>query len=190
MNSLDIFFIIVLAFFLIRGIFRGLIQEVSSMVGLILGFFLASKYYSLALPYLGKIISNDNWTKIASYMAIFLGVMGLVLILSIALKKLLNVALLGWLDKIAGGALGLIKACLICSITLLVLTSFLPARTRLIHDSKLAPYVHNVSKILGNFLPQELKQKFEDRASSIQSLWQENWIEKLKKQKDKLNVSK
>ncbi|WP_457572279.1 CvpA family protein [Desulfovulcanus sp.] len=190
MNSLDIFFIIVLAFFLLRGIFRGLIQEISSIVGLFLGFFLANKYYSVALPYVTKIIPNNNWGQITSYMAIFFGTMALTLMLSIALKSLLKLAMLGWLDRIGGGSLGLIKACLICSITLLVLTSFLPTKTQFIHESKLAPYVHNVSKILGNFLPQGLKQKFEDQASSIQSLWQENWIEKLKKQKDKLNVTK
>jgi membrane protein required for colicin V production len=190
MSFLDIFFVVVLGFFLIRGIFRGLIQEISSIVGLILGFFLANKYYSLALPYLEKFISNDNWAQIASYVAIFLGVMGLVFILSIILKKLVKVVVLDWLDKIGGGVLGLIKACLICSITLLVLTSFLPAKTEFIRNSRLAPYVHKVSMAMGNFLPQELKQKFEKQTKSIQSLWQENWIEKLKKQKDKLNVTR
>ncbi|MBT8763648.1 CvpA family protein [Desulfohalobiaceae bacterium Ax17] len=190
MNSLDIFFIIVLAFFLLRGIFRGLVQEISSVVGLLLGFFLANKYYSQILPYVTKIIPDKSWAQIASYLGIFLGVMALVVILSIGLKSLLRCAMLGWLDRIGGGGLGLIKASLICSITLLVLTSFLPTNTQFIHESKLAPYVHNVTKILGNFLPQELKEKFNDQDSSIQFFWKEDWIEKLKKEKERFSESR
>ena len=50
MNGLDIALIVILFFFFLRGIFRGFIKEIMGIVGLVVGFYLAMKYY----PRLGR----------------------------------------------------------------------------------------------------------------------------------------
>ena len=45
MNPFDMLIIVVLAFSVIRGIFRGLVKELSSIVGVMAGFYAAYSYY-------------------------------------------------------------------------------------------------------------------------------------------------
>lgn len=176
MNPLDIFFIAVLAFFFLRGIFRGLVQEISSIAGLILGFFLANAYYQSLVPPIAKLISNENYAAIASYLLIFFGTMFAILLLSVAIRSLLKLAMLGWLDRIGGGGLGFIKATLICSITLLLLTTFMPTDTAFIQDSKLAPYINQMNKNIVRMMPSDLKEQFMDKVPEFGSFWDQDWI--------------
>ncbi|MFP4167249.1 MAG: CvpA family protein [Desulfonatronovibrionaceae bacterium] len=182
MNPLDIFFIAVVAFFFFRGLFRGLVQEISSIVGLILGFFLANTYYERLVPSLEKLINNPDYAAIASYLLIFFGTMFGVLLVSVALRSLLRLAMLGWLDRVGGGGLGLLKATLICSITLLILTTFMPSDTGFIRQSRLAPYINQMNKSIVRLMPSDLKERFRDKLSEFDSFWDKDWIKKRKPQ--------
>lgn len=177
MNGLDIFFVVVLGFFLFRGVFRGLILEISSIAGLIAGFMIANRYYMELQPVVSRVISSPEWAQVAAYLGIFLSVMFVVALFSVFLKKLLKLIMLGWLDRIGGGLLGLIKAGLICSLTLLVMTVFLPEDDELMNNSKIAPYVHTMSQNLARYLPGELKEKFMDKATNARSFWEDGWGE-------------
>ncbi|WP_456324319.1 CvpA family protein [Desulfonauticus submarinus] len=175
MNFLDIVFIIIITFFLLRGIYRGLVQEVSSIVALFLGFLLANKYWQNVLPYVEKILPPSSWTNVISYFVVLLGVMLGVYIISTILKHILKIAFLGWLDKIAGGSLGLLKAIILCSIILMIMTSFLPTNAPVLKESKLAPYIHQVSNSLSALLPEELKNNFERK----KLFWERKWRKKI-----------
>jgi membrane protein required for colicin V production len=176
MNPLDIFFIAVVAFFFFRGIFRGLVQEISSIVGLILGFFLANTYYMDFIPSVQRLISNPDYAAIVSYLLIFFGTMFAVLLLSVALRSLLRLAMLGWVDRIGGGGLGLLKATLICSVTLLILTTFMPPDTGFIKQSKLAPYINQMNKSVVRLMPEDIKDRFMEKLSQFGTFWDKDWI--------------
>ncbi|MGA6927040.1 MAG: CvpA family protein, partial [Desulfosarcina sp.] len=55
MNPFDIVVVTILAYGLIRGIFRGLVREISSIVGVLGGFYAAYTYY----PQVARLI--DGW---------------------------------------------------------------------------------------------------------------------------------
>ncbi|KUJ94984.1 MAG: rane protein required for colicin production [Desulfonauticus sp.] len=176
MNFLDIFFLVVISFFFLRGIYRGLVQEVSSLVALFLGFFLANRYWQKVLPLMEEIIPSETWAKICSYLAVLIGVMFIIFIISTILKHLLKMAFLGWLDRIGGAAIGLLKALVLCSIFLMILTSFLPARSEALQTSKLAPYVHRSSLFLAKLLPKELKDRFEENKKTLERKWKQKLL--------------
>ncbi|MFO7727236.1 MAG: CvpA family protein [Desulfonatronovibrio sp.] len=186
MNGLDIFFVVVLGFFLFRGIFRGLFLEVSSIAGLIAGFVAANRFYGNLQPAIGRIIPSEQWSQIVAYLGIFLTVLFLVAMLSLSLKKFFRKIMLGWVDRLGGGVLGFIKAGLICSLTLLVLTTFLPRDNKLIATSSLAPHVHSISQDLADFLPEELKQKFLDKADIARTYLEKRWEEFIQPDKEDL----
>ncbi|RQD63906.1 MAG: CvpA family protein [Desulfonatronovibrio sp. MSAO_Bac4] len=170
MNSLDIFFVVVLGFFVFRGIFRGLILEISSIAGLIAGFMMANRYYMDLEPVASRVISTVEWAQVAAYLGIFITTMFVVAILSMALKRFLQMIMLGWLDRIGGGCLGLVKAGLVCTLTLMLLTIFLPKDDQLLASSDIAPYIQTLSKTLSEHLPEELKQKFRVKAQDAASI--------------------
>ncbi|MFP4236161.1 MAG: hypothetical protein ACLFRQ_01430, partial [Desulfonatronovibrio sp.] len=82
--------------------------------------------------------------------------------------------------------LGFIKAALISSLTLLILTTFLPRNHKLVATSSLAPHVHSISQGLADYLPEELKQKFLNKADTARSFLEERWEELIRPQKEDL----
>ena len=157
MNTLDIAFLVVIAFFTLRGLYRGLLIEVASLVGVVLGFFLANRYYLDVASLTKEFIVSQGWAETISYLLIFVACVVLVTLLAKLLKTLLAVALTAWLDHLVGCLVGLAKGAVICCIVLLVLkVSFNEPYPSFLADSQLRPYLDQVSDFLKQFLPEEL----------------------------------
>ena len=71
MNLLDIIIIITMVFLVVRGIFRGLVREISSIVGVLGGFYAAYTYYPHVSRMISHWISDPAYLNIVSYMAVF-----------------------------------------------------------------------------------------------------------------------
>ena len=154
MNILDIIFAVILGYFLIRGLMRGLIIELGALAGVILGFILANKYHSLAAPYVGKVVSDPGWASIISHLVIFLAVVVIVTFISRLLKELMTIVLPGWLDILGGLLVGTLKAAAICSIILFVLLHFAP-EADFIKESKSVPYLKQFSEKAREYIPEK-----------------------------------
>ncbi len=172
MSVLDIFFVIVLVFFLLRGLYRGLFLEIASIVGLVAGFLAANRFYMDVYPWVQQIINSQEWAQIVSYAGVFLLVLVAVLILGSFLRSLLRMVMLGWLDTLGGGLFGLLKSGFICSLVLLLLTVVLPKDHELIANSKIAPYVFEFTNNLAAYLPEDLKETFADKTQAMAEFWQ------------------
>jgi membrane protein required for colicin V production len=171
MNALDIVIGILLVFGLVRGIFRGLMEEVSSIIGIFGGIYGAVFYYPAAAGFLQRWISDPAYANITGFMLIFAGIFILVSILGVLIKYLLNIASLGWFDRLCGAAFGSIKSVLIASVLLLVLTAFLPNRAPLLGTSRLAPHVARVTENLVKIVPLDMKQRFGGKFMDVKQVW-------------------
>jgi membrane protein required for colicin V production len=160
MNLLDIVIVVILAYCLIRGIFRGLIKELSSIVGVMAAFYAAYTYYPELAHLLGRWISDQGYRRIFSFMIVFSIIFILISILGVIIKYLMNIAYLGWIDRICGAAFGSIKGLLIISVLLLALTSFLPSGSPLLKNSLLAPHIVLISEKLAKLVPPDMKRQF------------------------------
>lgn len=172
MNPLDIVIIVVLGFGLIRGFFRGLVKELSSIVGVIAGFFAANLYHPLLVPYFKSWISDPNYIHIICFAIVFIGVFLIVSILGVIIKYLLNVAFLGWADRIFGIIFGLAKGVLISAVLLMALTAFLPKNNALVKNSLLAPHVSIITQKLAYLVPEEMKDKYRSKFKALQKKWE------------------
>jgi membrane protein required for colicin V production len=171
MNTLDIIIAVIFGFCLIRGIFRGLIKEVSSIVGVLAGFYAAYTYYPQLVTPLSRWISNPTYLNILSFLIIFCGVFIVISILGIIIKYLLNSASLGWTDRISGAGFGSIKGILIVSVLLLMLTTFLPKNAPVIQRSLLAPHVMMVSEKMAKVIPKGMREQFVIKIESFKKIW-------------------
>jgi membrane protein required for colicin V production len=171
MNLFDISCMVIIGFCLIRGIFRGLVKEVSAIVGVIGGFYGAYTYYPNLGVFLGRWISTPAYLNIVSFMAIFCGVLIAVNVLGIIIKYLLNVVFFGWLDRFGGAVFGVIKGALIVSILFIVLTTFLPKGDPLINNSVLSPHVAVISEVMATVISQEMKQTFALKIEELNKVW-------------------
>ncbi len=171
MNPLDIVIIIILGYGLIRGIFRGMVKEISSIVGVFAGFYAAYSYYPLVSEILEDWITNVPFLNILSFMLIFCIIFFLISILGVIIKYLMHVASLGWMDRLLGASLGFGKSVLIVSIILVVLTAFLPKGAPIIKTSLLSPHVSVISEKLAQVISIEMKQAYTAKLEDIKKAW-------------------
>jgi membrane protein required for colicin V production len=172
MNALDLIIGLILAYTLIRGIFRGLVEEVASIVGVFTGIYGAVFYYPQVATFLNRWIAEAAYRNIISFLVIFGAIFVAVGILGVLIKYLLNIASLGWLDRLCGMAFGGIKGVLIAAVLLMALTAFLPRGTALIKQSQLAPHVSVIASRLAKIVPQDMRQKFFGKMKDLESAWQ------------------
>ena len=171
MNPFDILIIIIICYSLIRGLFRGLIKEVSSIIGVLGGFYAAYSYYPMVAKLIAGLIFNPSYLNILSFLIIFCTVLIIISILGIVIKYLLNVAFLGWIDRACGLAFGLVKGILIVTVLFIILTTFLPKGAPLIKKSILAPHVIWISEKMVNVVPKEMKKDFFGKLDEFKKAW-------------------
>ena len=171
MNPLDMVIIVIIAFCLIRGIFRGLIKEIASIVGVFTGFYAAYTYYGILAKLLSKWITNIPYLNILSFLIIFSVIFIIISIIGVIIKYLLNIAFLGWLDRICGAGFGIIKGLLIVAVILIALTTFLPKGTPVIKNSLLSPHVTKISEKMVKIVSKDMKQQFEEKIKELKKAW-------------------
>ena len=171
MNFFDIIIVIILGYCVIRGIFRGLIKELSSLIGVLGGFYAAFTYYMILAKPLSKWITNSGYLNIISFLILFCGVFLIISILGIIINYLLKIAFLGWADRICGAGFGAIKGILIVSVLLIALTSFLPKGTPVVKNSLLAPHVTLVSENMAKVVSKDMKHVFSKKIAALKKAW-------------------
>ena len=172
MNLLDYVLAAIAGYCLIRGVFRGLIKELSSIVGVLGGFYAAYSYYPHLAKYMARWMTDPGYQRIVSFLVIFVAVFFAVSFVGMVIKYLMNIAYLGWTDRISGMLFGSIKGVLIITVILLVLTTFLPQNAPIVKQSWVAHHMINVSAYLAKITPDEMKRSFSAKVKELKKSWQ------------------
>ena len=171
MNLLDYVLLAILGYCLVRGIFRGLIKELSSIVGVLGGFYAAYTYYPLVAAHLTRWITNTGYLNTISFLLLFTVVYLLVSIAGAIIKYLMNIVFLGWLDRLFGTLFGALKGGLITAVVILALTTFLPSNAALIQKSHVAQHTMRFSAFLVKVTPKEMKRSFGTKVKDLNKTW-------------------
>jgi len=174
MNAFDILVTVITAFSLIRGIFRGLVKELSSIIGVLAGYYAAYTYYPYIAKFLSQWIPAVAYSRLVGFLIIFCGIFLIISILGVIIKYLLSISFLGWADRISGGIFGLVKGLLIASVLFVVFTTFLPPQTPFIKDAVLAPHISHVSAQLAKIVKKDMKSEFTEKIKGLQKAWKKH----------------
>jgi membrane protein required for colicin V production len=120
-SYIDIIILLFLLYGAYRGFSRGLIVEVATLAGLVLGVYMAVRYSSYTENFLRDFLNFSS--RYISYVALavtFILVVILVYIVGKLLTKLVDIISLGLVNKLLGTALGVAKYFLIVCVLLLV----------------------------------------------------------------------
>ena len=122
MNFLDVFILIPIVWFWIRGISKGLVIELATLAGMVLGILGAYYFASYGQDLLKEYFSfSDRTARIISYIVIFLVIWIVVYLIGRAIDKSVDAVAMGWFNKILGGIFGLIKGVLIVCLVLFLI---------------------------------------------------------------------
>ena len=121
MNYIDIVLFLFLLIAAINGFRKGLILEIASLAALILGVWGAIEFSYITTSFLTDNIGLESeYLNLISFFITFIIIVILVHIVGTSLSKFIEVAMLGWLNRIAGMAFGVLKIAFILSILLIV----------------------------------------------------------------------
>jgi len=114
MSFLDIVLGLLLAYGLYKGLKNGLFVELASLVALIAGIFGAIHFSYIAGDYLHEHMQwDERYINLVAFVITFIAIVILVHMAGKLLTRIADFAMLGLLNKIAGGLFGTLKVAII-----------------------------------------------------------------------------
>jgi len=142
LNAIDIGILVVLGIFLLKGLIRGLLKEVCSLLGLVLGGVFAFTFH---LPLAQTL--QDSFGLPAqlciwgSFIAIFLLVVIIFGVVGFLLHRFVKLVFLGGFNRLTGALFGLFQGVVLLAMIVLALNSSVVPKSaqRMVRKSQLAP---------------------------------------------------
>lgn len=159
MNSLDVVLLILFIPGIIRGISKGFLEQAIALVGIVISVWAAFKFLGPVCSLLGQYVSfSEDLLKVLAFLLILVTVSLVVLLLAKLLTKVIEMALLGWLNKV----LGVVSAVLVTAVVLgviIILFDTVNVQFSLVKSDILETSVmYNLLKDFGYFIFPFLKQ--------------------------------
>ncbi len=182
MNTLDVILIILIGLNIYGGIRKGLIRQIAALFGIFLGFFIAYHYYQELAELLGNRFGlRDfflNITGTASQLfpglpdALVISVSLILIFIATAivagisgsvLARMMKVVKLSFVDRLAGGGLGLFKGLLIALIIAQILL-LVPMTSvgQMAEDSYIAPRLSTYAPQVFDEISEWIQQRIPD----------------------------
>jgi membrane protein required for colicin V production len=123
MNYIDIILLIPLIWMGYRGFRHGFVIELASLVGFVAGIYAAIQYSESIGHFLVSFFDAESkYLPVIAFIIVFIVVVVFVYLLGKILENFINMIALGFLNKIAGGIFGVLKAALFISFIILIFT--------------------------------------------------------------------
>ena len=181
MNTLDIIFLILIGASVLYSLIRGLVREIFSFLAIILGFCGASYGYLPMANGLRRWVENETLAQLLGFVILFIFLALAIILLGKALSRFVKKTNLSLGDHLGGGAFGFLKAIFLIAVILLVLTAFLPPRSKVLSESKVSPHVLAIARQLSFLVPEKLRALYIAREKELKKYWasEELAIEKI-----------
>lgn len=167
MNYLDIAIIVPLLYGLIKGFSNGLIKEVTGLVSLVLGVYVAVNFSILLEPHLSGIFNNyEQFKPIIAFTILFVAAIFIIKLIGILANKLTKALALGFISRIFGSVFGGLKVALILSFFLTIESRFKLITEKTKDSSELYSPTKNIIEIITPYFSehQNIFEKLQDKA--------------------------
>jgi len=175
-NWLDLTLALVMLLSVIGGVRKGLSREIIGLIASLLALILAAWFYHSAGSRLEPYVSSQWLASIGGFLLIFLGVLILGAVLSSVVGSILKTVGLSPIDRLLGAVFGLARGLLFSFGAVALLIAFLPSQKpgelpTAVLQSRMAPYLIELSQVIAPLAPKNLKDSFEQRYRQVKSTW-------------------
>jgi len=170
MNLLDIFIVIPLVWFGYKGLTRGLVLELASLIGLILGIYAGIHFSHYAENFLVDTFHlSGKYLPVISFIVTFIVVILAIYLIGKIIEKLIDLVALGFFNKLLGLVFGILKGALLISVLFFVINSFdLNQRMIKPHVKENSLLYGPVEKIVPAIVPWLDMDKFREKKEQIE----------------------
>jgi len=170
---IDIAFVVLMIMAIFKGVSKGLILGVFSLLAFIIGLAAALKLSAVVAEYLkDSLVASTKWLPVLSFVLVFVVVILLISLGARLIKKAVQFSMLGWLDKLGGVILYIAIYIIIFSIFLFYAERVYIVKPYTIMQSQvyeyIAPWGPKVINNLGNIIP-----IFKDMFEQLQNFFSE-----------------
>ena len=177
MNMADAAILIFWLVCLIRGIFRGPVNELFSIAGALVGLFAAAFFYAYFSELLFVWIESGPVRGLICFLTLFGAMYLLATVCGVIATYLMHLRPSGWLNRAFGAWLGLLKGVLVVAVVLIPLVAFLPDQSIWIGRSGIIPYENRLSGELVLAIPSSIGDPFSSHIEGYKQLWKGNGVE-------------
>lgn len=119
-HAIDVFFVILGCYFVIRGIFRGFIGEAITLLGLVCSIYLSFKFFGALGAILESILRMNSYlAQVIAILIVWLLTTIVIALFRSAFKSVISAASMSGTDKLLGLFSGLIKTVLVVYVFLI-----------------------------------------------------------------------
>ena len=138
MNTLDIILLICFVPAIIRGLSKGFLEQAISLAGVIASVWASFHFSNQASTWIKPYLEvSDTLLSVISFAAILVVGLVLTVLIAKALTKVIEMAMLGWLNKILGLLLGIVVTLLVLGV-IIVLFDTINLKYGIVPEAKLA----------------------------------------------------
>ncbi len=159
LTGFDFVIIGIVVLFTFRGLWVGFLRQITTLVALLVGYFIAGQYHDKLFPFLREVTDNPHAVFWTSYVILFVLTYVVTMLLGKGLARVVELTIAGWFDKLLGGALGVVKAGVLIVLLNMVLSGILAPENTMLRDCYLAPYLEQGTKIFRSVIKDDTIRK-------------------------------
>ncbi len=168
MNWLDLLILIPLIAGLFSGFKNGFIGEIASLAALVFGIWGAIKFSDWTANLLTTWGIESQYMHIISFVITFIIIVVVIQIIAKMLSQLVRSLALGWIDRLAGIVVGLVKAALITSVILFVIDIVDERKSFIPEEAKEGSMLYQpMANLIPNLLPFLHLENFEKEIDKV-----------------------
>lgn len=171
MNVFDGAVILLVAGFALFGLIKGLARIMISIASLVVAFLLANHFRDPVAARLMALGVVEAAARIVAYLAIFVATIVAGGVAAWLTGKLLKLVLLGWADRLAGAAVGLLGALLAAAFVVHPLVASSETGRNLLRRSRIAPYVSVVADAANLTAPAAIASRYDEEIERLRRFW-------------------
>jgi membrane protein required for colicin V production len=138
-----------------RGIWLGLLKQVTGLFALYLGYFAASQYHGVIFPVLKDVSDNPKVVFLTSYVLLFVVTYVAVMLIGKVLGYVLSLTITSWFDKILGGLVGFAKALILAVMLHMILGTVLAPENQMLRACMTCDALNDAANFTRTFIRDE-----------------------------------
>lgn len=161
MTFFDFIVLALIAASVVAGALRGIVKALLTLAALIIGLLIAARGYGVAGAMLSglRIVESTEAANAGGFLLIMIIALTGGFLAGHFISGGLRRVSLQWFDRVLGGAFGLLRGLVVCSILYLTLTAF-PVHIQAVTEARTAPVLAAGARVLAAFTSKEIRARF------------------------------
>ena len=173
-NPLDWCLIIIVGASVLFGFRAGLVRVVIGFAAGLLGLLLGFWFYQTPAAWFSGYFESATVASALGFLVVFGGTVLAGGMFARLLSAMFKWAGVGWLDKLAGAAVGFLRGMMVAVGIVTPLLAFaIDPMPKFLEESQLAPYAVAFGRVIVTLAPVQIREQFESKAGVLKSLWKD-----------------